>query len=72
MRVLILSDIHSNAVALETVLADAGSYDQLWNLGDTIGYGPQPNECMAAMRAHASYMILGNHDICLLYTSRCV
>ena len=63
MRVLILSDIHSNAVALETVLADAGSYDQLWNLGDTIGYGPQPNECMAAMRAHASYMILGNHDM---------
>lgn len=63
MRVLILSDIHSNAVALETVLADAGSYDQLWNLGDTIGYGPQPNECMAAMRAHANYMILGNHDM---------
>lgn len=63
MRVLILSDIHSNAVALETVLEDAGSYDQLWNLGDTIGYGPQPNECMAAMRERASSMILGNHDM---------
>ncbi len=63
MRVLILSDIHSNAIALEAVLADAGSYDQLWNLGDTIGYGPQPNECMAAMRERASFMILGNHDM---------
>ena len=50
MRILIVSDIHSNIVALETVLAVAGSYDQLWNLGDTIGYGPRPNECVAAVR----------------------
>lgn len=62
MRIAILSDIHSNVVALETVLALVGSVDQIWNLGDTIGYGPRPNECMAAMQA-AQVMIAGNHDL---------
>jgi predicted phosphodiesterase len=66
MRVLIVSDIHSNFVALEAVLAAAGSYDQLWNLGDTIGYGPCPNECVAAVRARATYTIAGNHDLACL------
>jgi predicted phosphodiesterase len=65
MRTLIVSDIHSNLVALETVLAVAGSYDQLWNLGDTIGYGPRPNECVAAVK-HASVLIAGNHDLASL------
>jgi predicted phosphodiesterase len=65
MRILIVSDIHSNIVALETVLAVAGSYDQLWNLGDTIGYGPRPNECVAAVE-HASVLIAGNHDLASL------
>jgi predicted phosphodiesterase len=63
MRVAIVSDIHSNMVALETVLAAIGSYDELWNLGDTIGYGPLPNECMASMRQLAKVMIAGNHDL---------
>lgn len=66
MRILIVSDIHSNYVALETVLSVAGSYDLLWNLGDTIGYGPCPNECVAAMQAHASVTIAGNHDLACL------
>jgi predicted phosphodiesterase len=66
MRVVIVSDIHSNYVALEAVLAAAGPYDELWNLGDTIGYGPRPNECMAVMRARASVMIAGNHDLACL------
>ena len=66
MRIVIVSDVHSNYVALETVLAVAGSYDQLWNLGDTIGYGPRPNQCVAAMRDHASVMIAGNHDLACL------
>jgi len=65
MRILIVSDIHSNFVALETVLAVAGPCDQLWNLGDTIGYGPRPNECVAAVR-HASVLIAGNHDLASL------
>lgn len=66
MRVVIVSDIHSNFVALEAVLAAAGPYDELWNLGDTIGYGPRPNECMAAMRERATVMIAGNHDLACL------
>jgi predicted phosphodiesterase len=65
MRILIVSDIHSNLVALETVLAVAGAYDQLWNLGDTIGYGPRPNECVAAVE-DASVLIAGNHDLASL------
>ncbi|NJO85077.1 MAG: metallophosphoesterase family protein [Blastochloris sp.] len=63
MRVAIISDIHSNFVALETALAAMGSFDQLWNLGDTIGYGPQPNACMTKMRELAQVMIAGNHDL---------
>ncbi|MEN9935760.1 MAG: hypothetical protein RLZZ387_2339 [Chloroflexota bacterium] len=66
MRVVIVSDIHSNYVALEAVLAAAGPYDELWNLGDTIGYGPRPNECIAAMRECSSVMIAGNHDLASL------
>jgi diadenosine tetraphosphatase ApaH/serine/threonine PP2A family protein phosphatase len=66
MRVVIVSDIHSNIVALETVLAAAGSYDALWCLGDTIGYGPAPNECLAAMIAHSTVAIGGNHDLACL------
>ena len=66
MRVLILSDIHSNYVALQSVLAQAGEYDQLWNLGDTIGYGPRPNECVAEMRKRANTSIAGNHDLACL------
>ena len=65
MRILIISDVHSNHVALETVLAVSGAHDQLWNLGDTIGYGPRPNECVALTR-HASVLIAGNHDLASL------
>ena len=66
MRILIISDIHSNLVALETVLHAAGSYDELWCLGDTIGYGPRPNECINLMRSHGKVVISGNHDLACL------
>lgn len=70
MRVLIVSDIHSNLVALNAVLEAAGHtpglYDALWCLGDTIGYGPKPNECIAAMIAHGDIAINGNHDLACL------
>jgi diadenosine tetraphosphatase ApaH/serine/threonine PP2A family protein phosphatase len=66
MRILILSDIHSNIVALETVLSAARSFDTVWNLGDTIGYGPRPNECVATIRTVASVMLAGNHDLACL------
>lgn len=67
MRVLILSDIHANLVALETVLGEAeGHYDALWCLGDVVGYGPRPNECVEIVREQASLCVMGNHDWAVL------
>jgi predicted phosphodiesterase len=63
MRILIISDIHANLVALEAVLANAGAYDATWCLGDVVGYGPNPNECVARVRAQPNLIcLLGNHD----------
>lgn len=63
MRVLILSDIHANLVALEAVLAAArDQYDTIWCLGDVIGYGPRPNECVELVRDQVELCVLGNHD----------
>ena len=63
MRILIISDIHANLVALEAVLADAGPFDAAWCLGDLVGYGPNPNECVARVRALPGLIcLLGNHD----------
>src|SRR3712207_2036794 len=66
MRIAIVSDIHSNLVALEAVLEQLPAYDQLWCMGDTIGYGPRPNECLAYMRDLATYCLTGNHDLACL------
>jgi len=67
MRILIISDIHANLVALETVLADAGAYDAVWCLGDLVGYGPNPNECVERVRALLGLKCLvGNHDKAVL------
>ena len=63
MRVLVISDIHANLVALERVLsAAAGRYDTIWCLGDVVGYGPRPNECVALIQQYASLCVMGNHD----------
>lgn len=62
VRCLLLSDIHSNLVAFEAVLADAGSFDLIWCLGDVIGYGPQPNECIERLRSLPHVCVAGNHD----------
>lgn len=67
MRVLILSDIHANLVALETVLSAAeGAYDAIWCLGDVVGYGPRPNECVEIIREYAALCVMGNHDWAVL------
>jgi diadenosine tetraphosphatase ApaH/serine/threonine PP2A family protein phosphatase len=65
MRVAVVSDIHSNLHALEAVLAalDADAPDELWCLGDLVGYGPRPNECCAAVESRASICLAGNHDL---------
>lgn len=67
MRVLVISDIHANLLAFETVLAEAkGKWDKLWCLGDVVGYGPDPNECVALLRQHDHLSLSGNHDWAVL------
>ena len=63
MRALILSDIHANLEALQAVLAAAtGQWDELWNLGDLVGYGGSPNEVIDIIRPLETLVVRGNHD----------
>lgn len=63
MRILIVSDIHANLLALSQVLAEAGAVDDIWSLGDIVGYGPNPRECVELIRDIAPDLsIIGNHD----------
>ncbi len=67
MRILVLSDIHGNLAALETVLDHThGTYDELWCLGDIVGYGPRPNECVELIKDAATLCVPGNHDLAVL------
>jgi predicted phosphodiesterase len=68
MRIAVISDIHANLHALEAVLAAiaAEPVDELWCLGDLVGYGPRPNECVALVREHASLCLVGNHDLAVV------
>jgi len=62
MRLAVLSDIHSNLAALEAVRGDMPAVDEVWVLGDVVGYGPQPNEVISALQAMGARTVLGNHD----------
>ncbi len=63
MRILVISDIHANLTALEAVLAAAGEVDATWCLGDLVGYGPDPNECVELVSSLPNLVcLLGNHD----------
>lgn len=67
MRILVISDIHANLTALDAVLTEAGEFDAAWCLGDLVGYGPDPNECIAKVRALPNLRcIIGNHDAAAL------
>jgi predicted phosphodiesterase len=67
MKTLLISDVHANLTALEAVLADAGSFDAVWCLGDLVGYGPDPNECVERVAALPNLRcVLGNHDAAAL------
>ena len=67
MRILVISDIHANYTALEAVLNDAGKVDETWCLGDTVGYGPDPNACVEELRDIPMLTcLLGNHDVAVL------
>jgi diadenosine tetraphosphatase ApaH/serine/threonine PP2A family protein phosphatase len=68
MRILVISDIHANSTSLEAVLADAGEFEAAWCLGDLVGYGPDPNECIARVRGLPNLVcLLGNHDAATLH-----
>lgn len=62
MRVLLLSDIHSNLEALEACEAAAPPHDLVVNLGDIVGYGASPNEVIDRSRSLGKHFVRGNHD----------
>jgi predicted phosphodiesterase len=65
VRVAVVSDIHANLAALEAVLAavDLDPPDEIWCLGDLVGYGARPNECCEIVRERAATCLGGNHDL---------
>ena len=68
MRTAFISDIHGNLDALQVVLDDiaAQSVDRIVCLGDIVGYGPEPNECVAKVREVCAHVVAGNHDYAAL------
>ncbi len=64
MRIAVISDIHGNLNAFRAVLADidAQGADGIVCLGDTVGYGPEPEECLQLVRERGISMVLGNHE----------
>jgi len=70
MRVAVISDIHANLPALEAAAEaiERESPDEIWCLGDLVGYGAQPNDCCAWSQAHAHVCLVGNHDLGVLGT----
>lgn len=63
MKIAVISDIHSNLDAFEAVVANLPEYDELFCLGDLVGYGPQPNEVVEKLRRlRPSVVLMGNHD----------
>jgi diadenosine tetraphosphatase ApaH/serine/threonine PP2A family protein phosphatase len=65
----VISDIHGNAAALKNVLADIKSkgIDKIVCLGDIVGYGPEPLECVDLVQEHCQWALMGNHDFGVLY-----
>src|SRR5437660_1412966 len=65
MQVAIVSDIHANRHALEAVLADvdAAGPDEIWCLGDLVGYGADPDACVELTMERCSVVLAGNHDL---------
>lgn len=67
MSILVISDIHANLTALKAVITDAGEFEAVWFLGDLVGYGPDPNECIELLRSQPNLVALtGNHDAATL------
>ncbi len=67
MRIAVVSDIHGNRHAFEAVLEAIASSEceEIWCLGDLVGYGAEPDECVELARTHAAICLAGNHDLCV-------
>jgi len=68
MHLAIVSDIHGNLPALEAVLGaiDESDVDEVWCLGDVVGYGAQPDECTELVSKRCALSLVGNHDLAVL------
>jgi diadenosine tetraphosphatase ApaH/serine/threonine PP2A family protein phosphatase len=68
VRACVISDIHGNLHALEAVLTAVAEEapDELWCLGDLVGYGPRPNDCCRIVAERADLSLVGNHDLAAL------
>jgi len=68
VRLAAISDIHANLPALEAVLGaiDAAGVEEVWCLGDVIGYGAEPDACAELVRDRCSFCLVGNHDLAVL------
>jgi predicted phosphodiesterase len=66
--VALLSDVHGNLPAFQAVLADIerAGVDEIWNLGDLVGYGAQPDECVALAKETCDLCLIGNHDLVVI------
>ena len=69
MRILVISDIHSNYRALKATLDTFDDVDEVWCLGDIVEYGPRPSDCIELVRQNCQQVVVGNHD---LYFSKCL
>jgi diadenosine tetraphosphatase ApaH/serine/threonine PP2A family protein phosphatase len=63
VKYAVLSDIHANIDSLGQALTTVAADDIVVSLGDVVGYGPNPNECVSALRERARHAVLGNHDL---------
>lgn len=68
LRIAVLSDVHGNLPAFRAVLDDVSDEppDAIWFLGDLVGYGAQPDECVELAREHCDLCLAGNHDLGVL------
>ena len=71
MKILIISDVHSNYEALLAVVKAEKHVDQIWCLGDLVDYGPQPAEVVQWVRHHVRLCVCGNHDFALAFHEDC-
>jgi len=62
MRVALISDVHGNLAALESILDALSPFDAVWHLGDVVGYGPEPVAVIRRLEAEGALGVRGNHD----------